>query len=159
MANPENRVSHRNARRLAGLRAEMGDGFASIRAELRDIREPKALEEAARNSARLTKEIDHLMERVRAIEKMSASSRRSLPSRQHQRRGERPKWPHLRAVFPDVQGKDAAMTAGLKLFFLFALWLFIGTPPQRTLPIKNIPKYRKHGKAVLPSGLRNTFQR
>ena len=29
----------------------------------------EALEEAARNSAGLTKEIDHLMERVRAIEK------------------------------------------------------------------------------------------
>ena len=52
------------------LRAEMRDGFASIREELRDIRQRlEALEEAARNSAGLTKEIDHLMERVRAIEK------------------------------------------------------------------------------------------
>jgi hypothetical protein len=52
------------------LRAEMRDGFASIRQELRDIRQRlEALEEAARNSAGLTKEIDHLMERVRAIEK------------------------------------------------------------------------------------------
>ena len=51
------------------LRAEMRDGFASIREELRDIRQLEALEEAARNSAGLTKEIDHLMERVRAIEK------------------------------------------------------------------------------------------
>ena len=46
------------------------DGFASIREELRDIPSRlEALEEAARNSAGLTKEIDHLMERVRAIEK------------------------------------------------------------------------------------------
>ena len=52
------------------LRAEMRDGFASIREELRDIRQRlEALEEAARNSTGLTKEIDHLMERVRVIEK------------------------------------------------------------------------------------------
>ena len=57
-------------RDIAGLRQEMHDGFASIREELRDIRQRlEALEEAARNSAGLTKEIDHLMERVRAIEK------------------------------------------------------------------------------------------
>lgn len=55
---------------LAELRTEMREGFASIRAELRDIRQRlETLEEAARNSAGLTKEIDHLMERVRAIEK------------------------------------------------------------------------------------------
>ncbi len=58
------------ARDIAGLRQEMHDGFASICEELRDIRQRlEALEEAARNSAGLTKEIDHLMERVRAIEK------------------------------------------------------------------------------------------
>ena len=52
------------------LRAEMRDGPASIRDELRDIRQRlEALEEAARNSAGLTKEIDHLFERIRAIEK------------------------------------------------------------------------------------------
>ena len=57
-------------RDIAGLRQETHDGFASIREELRDIRQRlEALEEAARNSAGLTKEIDHLMERVRAIEK------------------------------------------------------------------------------------------
>lgn len=52
------------------LRTEMQEGVASIRGELRDIcQRLDALEEAARNSAGLTKEIDHLMERVRAIEK------------------------------------------------------------------------------------------
>ena len=52
------------------LRTEMRDGFASIREELRDVRRRlEALEEIAANSAGLTKEIDHLMERVRAIEK------------------------------------------------------------------------------------------
>ena len=57
-------------RDIAGLRQEMHDGFASMREELRDIRQRlQALEEAARNSAGLTKEIDHLIERVRAIEK------------------------------------------------------------------------------------------
>jgi hypothetical protein len=55
---------------IAALRNEMQEGFASIRTELRDIRHRlEALEEVARNSAGLTKEIDHIMERVRAIEK------------------------------------------------------------------------------------------
>jgi len=55
---------------IATLRNEMQEGFASIRTELRDIRHRlEALEEVARNSAGLTKEIDHLMERVRVIEK------------------------------------------------------------------------------------------
>jgi cell division protein FtsB len=55
---------------ISDLRTEMRDGFASIREELRDIRRRlESLEEAARNSTGLTKEIDHLMERVRAIEK------------------------------------------------------------------------------------------
>lgn len=52
------------------LRTEMQEGFTSIRSELRDIRQRlDALEEAARNSAGLTKEIDHIMERVGTIEK------------------------------------------------------------------------------------------
>ena len=56
-------------RDITGLRTEMRDGFASIREELRDIRQRlEAIEETARNSTGLTKEIDHLMERVRAIE-------------------------------------------------------------------------------------------
>ncbi len=62
---------------LAGLRTEFEEfreetreNFASLRAEIRDIRHRlDALEEAARNSTGLTKEIDHLMERIRAIEK------------------------------------------------------------------------------------------
>ncbi|WP_292530882.1 hypothetical protein [Methylocystis sp.] len=55
---------------IDSLRTEMQEGFASIRGELRDIRQRlEALEEMARNSSGLTKEIDHLMERVRAIEK------------------------------------------------------------------------------------------
>ena len=63
-------INDPNSTGLAGRVEEMHDGFASIREELRDIRQRlEALEEAARNSAGLTKEIDHLMERVRAIEK------------------------------------------------------------------------------------------
>lgn len=52
------------------FREETRENFASLRAEIRDIRHRlDALEEIARNNAGLTKEIDHLMERVRAIEK------------------------------------------------------------------------------------------
>ena len=52
------------------FREETRENFASLRAELRDIRQRlDALEELARNSAGLTKEIDHLMERLCAIEK------------------------------------------------------------------------------------------
>ena len=52
------------------FREETRENFASLRAELRDIRQRlDALEEAARNNAGLTKEIDHIIERVRAIEK------------------------------------------------------------------------------------------
>lgn len=52
------------------FREETRENFASLRAEIRDIRQRlDALEEAVRNSTGLTKEIDHLMERVRAIEK------------------------------------------------------------------------------------------
>ncbi len=54
---------------IDSLRIEMQEGFASVRAEIRDVRRRlEALEEAAHNSAGLTKEIDHLMGRVRAIE-------------------------------------------------------------------------------------------
>ena len=51
------------------FREETRENFASLRAEIRDIRHRlDALEEIAGNNAGLTKEIDHLMERVRAIE-------------------------------------------------------------------------------------------
>jgi len=52
------------------LRAEMRQGFANIQAELRDIRlRLDTLEVAARNVSGFVKEIDHLLQRVGAIEK------------------------------------------------------------------------------------------
>lgn len=49
---------------------ETRENFTSLHAELRDIRQRlEALEEATRNNAGLTKEIDYLMERVSQIEK------------------------------------------------------------------------------------------
>ncbi len=52
------------------LRAEMHEGFADIRSELKDIHNRlDALEAAVHNISGYAKEIDHLMERVRAIEK------------------------------------------------------------------------------------------
>lgn len=52
------------------LRNEMHEGFASIRAEIRDIRgRLDAIEVELRNHSGYAKEIDHLMERVNAIEK------------------------------------------------------------------------------------------
>jgi hypothetical protein len=52
------------------LRVEMREGFANIQAELKDIRlRLDALEVAARNVSGFTKEIDHLLQRVGAIEK------------------------------------------------------------------------------------------
>jgi uncharacterized coiled-coil DUF342 family protein len=49
------------------FRTETRENFAELRAEIRDIRERlESLEEAARNSAGL---IDHLMQRVKEIEK------------------------------------------------------------------------------------------
>jgi polyhydroxyalkanoate synthesis regulator phasin len=55
---------------LEALGEETRENFASLRAEIRDIRRQlESLEEATRNSVGLTKEIDHLMKRVRAIEK------------------------------------------------------------------------------------------
>ena len=55
---------------LGEFRTETHENFASLCSEIRDIRHRlEALEEAAHNSAGLTKEIDHLIERVLAIEK------------------------------------------------------------------------------------------
>lgn len=55
---------------IAELRAEMNEGFASIRAEIRDIRQQlTAIEAELKNHAGFAKEIDLLMDRVRAIEK------------------------------------------------------------------------------------------
>jgi hypothetical protein len=52
------------------FRTETHENFASLRAEIRDIRHRlEALEEAVHNSVGLTKEIDYLMERVVDIEK------------------------------------------------------------------------------------------
>ncbi len=52
------------------LRTEMREGFADIRSELKDIHSRlNALEAAVHNISGYAKEIDHLMERVRAIEK------------------------------------------------------------------------------------------
>jgi len=52
------------------LRTEMRTGFADIQAELRDIRSRlDALESAVENMSGYAKEIDHIIERVSAIEK------------------------------------------------------------------------------------------
>jgi|SRR5208337_3215662 len=52
------------------LRTEVREGFADIRSELKDIHTRlDALEAAVHNISGYAKEIDHLMERVRAIEK------------------------------------------------------------------------------------------
>ena len=64
--------SHRWPQRtmLRALRVEMREGFANIQAELKDIRlRLDALEVAARNVSGFAKEIDHLLQRVGAIEK------------------------------------------------------------------------------------------
>ena len=54
---------------VAGLREEIHTGFADIRAELKDIRmRLDALELAVRNISGFAKEIDHLIERVSALE-------------------------------------------------------------------------------------------
>jgi hypothetical protein len=54
---------------LATLRSEMNEGFASVRAEMRDIRNRlDAIEAELKNHSGFAKEIDHLIERVRAIE-------------------------------------------------------------------------------------------
>ena len=55
---------------FTGLQAELHDGFADIRAELKDIRRQRdALEFTVQNISGFAKEIDHLIERVSAIEK------------------------------------------------------------------------------------------
>jgi plasmid replication initiation protein len=55
---------------FAGLRAEMREGFADIRTEIKSIRERlDALDSAVKNISGYAKEIDHLIERVSAIEK------------------------------------------------------------------------------------------
>jgi hypothetical protein len=54
---------------LATLRSEMNEGFASVRAEMRDIRNRlDAIEAELKNHSGFAKEIDFLIERVRAIE-------------------------------------------------------------------------------------------
>jgi hypothetical protein len=54
---------------LATLRSEMNEGFASARAEMHDIRNRlDAIEAELKNDSGFAKEIDHLIERVRAIE-------------------------------------------------------------------------------------------
>ncbi len=55
---------------LAEFRIETREAVADIRSELKDIHNRlDALEAAVRNISGYAKEIDHLMERVRAIEK------------------------------------------------------------------------------------------
>jgi signal transduction histidine kinase len=55
---------------IEALRAEMHEAFVDIRSELKDIRQRlDALESAVQNITGYAKEIDHLIERVSAIEK------------------------------------------------------------------------------------------
>ena len=55
---------------VAQLRTEMHEGFADIQSELKDIRNRlDALEFAVHNISGYAKEIDHLIERVSAIER------------------------------------------------------------------------------------------
>jgi hypothetical protein len=55
---------------FSALRAEMREGFADIRSEMKDVRARlDALESAVKNITGYAKEIDHLIERVSAIEK------------------------------------------------------------------------------------------
>ena len=55
---------------FSALRGEMREGFADIRSEMKDIRARlDALESAVKNISGYAKEIDHLIERVSAIEK------------------------------------------------------------------------------------------
>ena len=55
---------------VEALRGEVREGFANIQAELRDIRlRLETLEVAAQNVSGFAKEIDHLLQRVGAIEK------------------------------------------------------------------------------------------
>jgi predicted RNase H-like nuclease (RuvC/YqgF family) len=55
---------------IDGLRTEMRQGFASIHAEIRDIRSRlDAIESELKNHSGFAKEIDHLMKRVVDIER------------------------------------------------------------------------------------------
>jgi hypothetical protein len=55
---------------VQALRVEMREGFSNIQAELRDIRlRLEALEAAIQNFSGFAKEIDHILQRVGAIEK------------------------------------------------------------------------------------------
>jgi uncharacterized protein YdhG (YjbR/CyaY superfamily) len=55
---------------FSALRAEMREGLTDIRSEMKDIRARlDALESAVKNISGYSKEIDHLIERVSAIEK------------------------------------------------------------------------------------------
>ena len=55
---------------IEALRSEMHQGFANIQTELKDIRlRLDALEIATQNVSGFAKEIDHLLQRVGAIEK------------------------------------------------------------------------------------------
>ena len=55
---------------FSALRAEMREGFADVRSEIKSIRERlDTLESAVQNISGYAKEIDHLIERVSAIEK------------------------------------------------------------------------------------------
>ena len=55
---------------VEALRVEMREGFANIQTELKDIRlRIDALEVATQNVSGFAKEIDHLLQRVGAIEK------------------------------------------------------------------------------------------
>jgi hypothetical protein len=54
---------------FAGLRAEMREGFVDVRSEIKEIRERlDGLESAVKNISGYAKEIDHIIERVSAIE-------------------------------------------------------------------------------------------
>ncbi len=54
---------------FASQRAEIREGFADVRAEIKSIRERlDTLESAVQNISGYAKEIDHLIERVSAIE-------------------------------------------------------------------------------------------
>ena len=54
---------------LATLGNEMNEGFASVHAEMRGIRNRlDAIDAELKNQSGFAKEIDHLMERVRVIE-------------------------------------------------------------------------------------------
>jgi len=66
----ELRAEMATKRELTELREEMRAGFLDLRSELKDIHQRlDALEAAVKNISGFAKEIDHLIERVSAIEK------------------------------------------------------------------------------------------